>query len=166
MGDYSEEKLIVQDKQAHFRGTAKVKLKHLKFEEHLTLFDPSNVSRLVNIFKLEGCARLDPDHHVPVVIHESQLKSALGQSHASEADLLKPLQTEPPELFFPSGFTLTCLHGQHRIAAAREFLLPGDQWWIVDLYVSGPSFIFPSFRTHFFKLTMSRHLEVHKHTCP
>ncbi|KAL5345257.1 hypothetical protein ACLOAV_009627 [Pseudogymnoascus australis] len=41
-----------------------------------------------------------------------------------------------PELVFPRGFQLECLHGRHRIQAGREFLSPRDKWWTVDLYLS------------------------------
>ena len=42
-----------------------------------------------------------------------------------------------PLFEFPTGFQIECLHGQYRIDAAREFLDPGDDWWTVDLYLSG-----------------------------
>ncbi|TAQ83715.1 hypothetical protein B7494_g7958 [Chlorociboria aeruginascens] len=35
-----------------------------------------------------------------------------------------------------SGHHLTCLHGRHRIQAAREILPPTDAWWAVDLYLA------------------------------
>ncbi|KAL5331286.1 hypothetical protein ACEPPN_000816 [Leptodophora sp. 'Broadleaf-Isolate-01'] len=40
-----------------------------------------------------------------------------------------------PMLKFPTSCQLECLHGRHRIEAAREFLLPTDRWWVVDLYL-------------------------------
>jgi hypothetical protein len=42
-----------------------------------------------------------------------------------------------PELVFPGGYQLECLHGRHRIQAGREFLSPRDKWWAVDLYLAG-----------------------------
>jgi hypothetical protein len=49
--------------------------------------------------------------------------------------------TGPPSTFskldFPPGVQLECLYGQYRIKAGREFLLPTEKWWIIDLYLSG-----------------------------
>ena len=42
-----------------------------------------------------------------------------------------------PELAFPDGYQLECLHGKDRIQAAREFLSPRNKWWRVDLYPKG-----------------------------
>jgi hypothetical protein len=43
-----------------------------------------------------------------------------------------------PELEFPGG--IECLRGRHRIQARKEWLLPTEKWWIVDLYLSGMSY--------------------------
>ncbi|KAI9768256.1 MAG: hypothetical protein M1840_005086 [Geoglossum simile] len=141
MNDDYKHRAILQDKQAYFCGNAKVGLNHLNFDTTQSLFNQSNVSRLVKIFKDEDCLRLEPDHYIPAVIDMSQLENALRQSQVSQADLLRSFQTEPPKLLFPNGFTLTCLRGQHRIAAAREFLPPGEyhQWWTVEIYKKGIS---------------------------
>ena len=39
-----------------------------------------------------------------------------------------------PELVFPAGYQVECLHGRHRIQAAKEL---GLDWWTVDLYLAG-----------------------------
>lgn len=39
-----------------------------------------------------------------------------------------------PELVFPAGYQAECLHGPHRIQAAKELWL---DWWTVDLYLAG-----------------------------
>ena len=45
---------------------------------------------------------------------------------------------EYPELVFPNGYRLECLHGQHRIQAAQRIFLPArDKWWTVALYLTG-----------------------------
>jgi len=46
-------------------------------------------------------------------------------------------QHESPELGFWPGYQLECLHGRHRIQAAKQALLPPDKWWTVDLYLAG-----------------------------
>ncbi|KAI9769828.1 MAG: hypothetical protein M1840_003822 [Geoglossum simile] len=136
MKDDYKLKTILQDKEAHFHGKAKVSLNHLNSDTTQNLFDQSNVSRLVGIFELGDCIRLDPEYYISAVIDSNQLENALRRSQLSQADLLRSLQTEPPKLVFPDGYTLTCLDGQHRIAAAREFLPPGEyyQWWIIKIY--------------------------------
>jgi hypothetical protein len=75
------------------------------------------------------------------IIDQEYLDAAMHQSGIAADDMLtndeadKP--PEYPELLFPQGFQLECLHGRHRIQAAREFLSPKDKWWTVDLYLSG-----------------------------
>lgn len=126
-----------EEKQSCFRGSAKIHLKHLKYEnvvkEDDRLFlDPKNIARLIQVYQLEGCLRLDIEHHVPAIIKEKDLQTSLKLSNVDPADLFK--RGLPPELEFSGDVTLVCLHGRHRLEAAKEFLLPGDKWWIVDLY--------------------------------
>ncbi|KAK0247123.1 hypothetical protein LTR29_017846 [Friedmanniomyces endolithicus] len=85
-------------------------------------FDKANVDRLVNIFRLEGCQRDDPPHFVPGLIARESLGPEWQQ-------LL-----EPQRLSLPTSVVLRCLHGKHRILAAREVLPPHEQWWNVALY--------------------------------
>lgn len=130
-----------EEKQSCFRGSAKIKLKHLQFETEnpeLLVLDPENVKRLVQVFQLEGCLRFDLERHIPAIIDENDLFRALQNSQSVSGDLFK--RQGPPSLYLYSKTTLKCLHGRHRIAAAREFLLPGDKWWIVDLYSDGITF--------------------------
>jgi hypothetical protein len=53
--------------------------------------------------------------------------------------LLSNLSDDYPELKFPVGFQLECLHGRHRLQARRETLPSRDKWWTVDLYLEGMS---------------------------
>ena len=93
--------------------------------------DPKNVARLVQIFKLEGCDRLDIEHRVPVLIDSQILRQSLVASRKSNSDLLGEI---PPTLSFPVNTQLKCLHGRYRLAAAKEFLEHGNKWWTVDFY--------------------------------
>ncbi|KAI9727190.1 MAG: hypothetical protein M1834_008498 [Cirrosporium novae-zelandiae] len=127
---------IYKEKQSCFRGTARIDLQHLQFKRLVRELDYANISRLINVFKSEqGCNRLEPEHHVPALINDEDLNLVLQKSNVSPTDLLKP-QTEPYYLAIPNWMKLSCLHGRHRIYAARTFLRPGDQWWTVDLYTS------------------------------
>ena len=127
-------------KQRHFNGSARIELNKLDFTASQdpsasSYLDPKNVARLARIFSLEGCLRLDLDHHVPALVSDAQLQQALIRSHVEAAALAN--HQSPPLLIFPESTILRCLHGKHRIAAARSILEPGDKWWTVDLYSDG-----------------------------
>ncbi len=133
----SEEERFAE-KQAKFHGSAKIHFRHLVFHQpnsqisaDLNL-DPKNVQRLTQIFRLEGCLRLDLEHHVPAIISDDILAQSLYQSGVRSEDLRR--RGSPPTLDLPEGFGVLCLHGKHRIAAAKNVLLPGNKWWTVDLY--------------------------------
>ncbi|KAL6716955.1 hypothetical protein ACLMJK_004868 [Lecanora helva] len=132
----SEEEKFAE-KYSRFYGTAKIHLKHLVFQStselpsQLTL-NPKNVERLTQIFRLEGCQRLDLEHHVPAIISKEDLDSSLQLSGIGVEDLRR--RASPPTLYLPEAKPLICLHGKHRVAAARNVLLPGNKWWTVDLF--------------------------------
>ena len=131
---------IQQEKKAAFRGRAKVAISNLRFEDayvHGTRpLDSSNIDRLEKIFELEGCLRLDPDHYVPAIINRDTFEKALRNS-GLQHDLLNTSPDEPKWLNLDPQSYLTCLHGRHRLAAARRFLDPSERWWVVDIYSDG-----------------------------
>ena len=130
----------LEEKHSSFRGSAKIHLRHLQFNEleqrmlrgdfHL---DQKNVARLNKIFEIQDCLRLESDHHVPAMISEKLLQLSIRASGLSNGGELLDRRI-PPTLQLPPTTSLQCLHGRHRIAAARNFLLPDDKWWIVNLY--------------------------------
>ncbi|KAL9130731.1 MAG: hypothetical protein Q9217_001168 [Psora testacea] len=127
-------------KQRHFKVSVRIELKKLDFTvlqdpSSSGYFDPKNVARLTKIFSLEGCLRLDLDHHVPALVSDAQLQQALVRSSVEAAALAN--HQAPPLLILPESTILRCLHGKHRIAAVRSILEPGDKWWTVDLYSDG-----------------------------
>jgi len=130
-----------RERRFRFRGTARVSLANLQFDtsdaEHEQFLRPKNVKRLRHIFATEGCHRLPPEHHVAALISQPVLNDSLRRSKTLRTALLHPADDEPPELAFPPSQPLQCLHGRHRIQAARGFLPPGDDWWVVDLYHDG-----------------------------
>ena len=130
--DDEEQSLRFEERQSNYRGSAKIKLKHLQFDT-TAFVDPKNVARLTQIFEIEGCHRLDLEHHVPAMISDRVLQSNLRLSNITGADLMR--NRIPPKLKLPKDVKINCLHGKHRIAAANSFLyLPDDKWWTVDLY--------------------------------
>ena len=130
-------------KRTNFLGTVRLKLRHLNVEHQGpedTYLDPKNVTRLLGVFKLEGCLRLNEEHHVPAIINRGAFQDALIASEVQAEKLLSPQGGDPPpELKLPADMKITCLHGKHRLAAAHQFLGPGDKWWMVSLYSDGMS---------------------------
>ena len=136
-----QENIHFAEKRSKFRGSAKVHLKHLQFEANIiddsgtTFLNSKNITRLVQIFRLEGCNRLDLEHRVPVIINVELLQQSIDDSGVASGDLLK--SHIPPTLTFPANTVLRCLHGRHRIAAAKAFLEVGNKWWTIDFYSDG-----------------------------
>ncbi|KAF3091829.1 hypothetical protein TWF103_011391 [Orbilia oligospora] len=115
-----------------FIGTAKVRFPALKFplppHSGHRFVDKRNVKRLVNIFKLEGCLNADPLNRISGFLCPNFGGLQDLKQHSTEFEI--PLIELPPS-------SVECLYGHHRILAAREVLPIVDQWWIVDLYLSG-----------------------------
>lgn len=126
------------EKRRTFKGSALINLDVLHFSsnEHRNL-DPKHVEYLKGCFQKDRCRRLEEQNHIQAIIDQPNLDNALRHSDVSPYELLNSKQNGYPKLIFPRGFKLRCLHGQHRIAAAREFLLPHDKLWTIDLYTSG-----------------------------
>ena len=126
----------ILEKTKQFIGRAKVGLEHLHFppRNRCQNFDERKRGRLVSIFALEGCLRNDPDHYIPALINQEVLHGALRSSGLNLRDL--NTKEEPPWLNL-QDVQIKCLHGQHRIEAAKIFLSPFDEWWIVDFYDEG-----------------------------
>ncbi|THC88352.1 hypothetical protein EYZ11_012198 [Aspergillus tanneri] len=140
-GDNPQEQYM-RERYEYFRGHAKIGLEHLEFETPLygsRVFDPKNVNRLVRVFELEQCLRLEPAHHIAAIIDEEALQQAVTLSDVTQEQLTDA--SNLPWLFLPEGYRLSCLYGKHRIAAAKKFLLPGDRWWPVTLYGSLPEHV-------------------------
>ena len=121
-----------------FRGTARVRLKTLHFPgDALSVINRKNVKRLKKIFAIEGCLRWKTENHVPAIIGADDLEKAIQQSMTTSEQLLNPPRGEYVELVFPADYRLECLHGRHRIQAAKESLWSENRWWTVDLYHQG-----------------------------
>ena len=125
---------FLKERQKHFRGRAKIKLSNLSFvrDKNTSLeLSAKNVSRLVAVFSTQGCLRLDEENYIPACISGQALNSALERSRLQSEQLSAPY--DPPFLDL-GDYRLICLHGRHRIEAAKLFLGPFDEWWVVDLY--------------------------------
>lgn len=128
---------IYAEKRKGYRGAVKYPL-HCLVEENERIdprqTDPKNIKRLLNIFKLEGCCRFEAQNHIPALISHDQYERLIN-GLPDRGSQLKNCDVEPPQT--NSAETLVCLHGKHRLEAARRYLGSGEKWWIVDLYSDG-----------------------------
>ena len=133
-----QEVRLQAERYIKYRGTARVRLEYLHFEwgEPREL-KRKNVERLKEIFRIDNVRRLEPGNHIPALIDQADLDVAIQASELSAETLLSNPDNDPPVLKFSPCYRLTCLHGRHRIQAARETLSPRDAWWSVDLYLTG-----------------------------
>jgi len=135
------EKRVDAERRIKYKGTAIVRLECLDFgwtEPSRTEPSPpdrENVERLKGVFR-KDCDRIPSKNHVVAKIDATDLDIALRDSGVS-VDALQASSEPYPELKFPPGYQLRCLHGQDRIQAGREVLPWRSAWWTVDLYLSG-----------------------------
>ncbi|KIV81283.1 hypothetical protein PV11_03480 [Exophiala sideris] len=125
------------ERRRQHRGTARISLDILKFqlEAHEQL-NRENVERLKGIYRREGYRPQFINNRILVEIDETCFEAALTLSGVAATELLTSQREAYPELRLPAGTEITCLHGKHRIQAAREFLSPRDKWWIADVYLA------------------------------
>ncbi|RDH38292.1 hypothetical protein BDQ94DRAFT_156322 [Aspergillus welwitschiae] len=127
---------LVTQRLRYFRGYAKIELQHLIFEDMDVIgsceVDRKNVERLVEIFKIEGCGHLEPEHRVAAIIDAQILEEAAASSMVTNEMLLK--EVDPPSLRFRQDIQLLCPYGNHRLLAAKVY---GEKWWLVELYLKG-----------------------------
>ena len=134
------ERKITEDRSANYRGTVRVRFEFLEFDtEGSRELDPKNVERLIEVYKTARCLRLESEHRIPATISQQSLDLAIKRNGTSLENLLSCPQELPLELKFPLNYKLICLHGQHRVEAAKRWgkLSPKDRWWAVDLYLEG-----------------------------
>ena len=124
--------------QRHTRGRARVALGSLQFEEETVRagrrLDSKNVERLVRAYEQGTCLRRDPRHFIAGIIPDNVLQEALSSCGVGQDALFAA--GEPPFLDM-GAHSITCLHGKHRIEAAKQYFGQVDDWWIIDLYSPG-----------------------------
>ncbi|KAG9233592.1 hypothetical protein BJ875DRAFT_38970 [Amylocarpus encephaloides] len=117
------ERTIINSKNSNYRGTARVDLEALEFSSSLVREENEKIiESLKEKFKKEGCYRLEPRNHVPVIIESSDFLSILELLELDPDSLLENPREIPPRLKFPLGFRLSCLHGRQRVEAAKTVL--------------------------------------------
>ena len=132
-----EELRLETEKSLKYRGVARIRLQWLHFRwNEPGEPDIKNVERLKKAIE-KDCRRLDARNHIVAIISQGDLDDAIRASRLSNGALLSNKGNDYAELVFPPGYRLECLHGRHRILAAKEALPLLDKWWTVDLYLSG-----------------------------
>ena len=150
----------LEEKQSSFRDFVKIHLKHIRFNDlnerkvetdfHL---NTKNVARLVKIFEIQECLRLNIEHYISTIIDEQILQDSIKTFELkSSEDLLNRRISFMLQL--SSTLNLHCLHNKHRIAVAKKFLFLDDKWWVVNFY-SNPQYYF-SMRFASIRLTITR----------
>ena len=129
------ERRIAGEKAAKARGTVRVRIDHLTFPNPIRCKGDKIIEQLERTFAAEGC--LDEQHGVPAVIDDHILRAALNKTGLKVENLRVISGRQPPKLQFPENTKLECLHGQHRVLAAKKYLPPAERWWTVDLYGTG-----------------------------
>ena len=121
-----------------YLGRVRISLSCLKASSKHRGISRANVDRLKRIFSHEGCLRTDGENFLPCVIDPETLRVALELSSLTSQKIrFCDEACLPPPLTLPANARLECLHGQHRLLAAKEYLDERDQWWIVNLYNEG-----------------------------
>lgn len=111
------------EKKIEFLGTARVAIRWLRFADGF--MNPKHVQKLQSILR-KDCQRIHAQNHVPAVIDPEHLARALREANISANVLSKLALHNIPILEFWSGFRLECLHGKHRIKAAKDILPLSD----------------------------------------
>lgn len=128
MADSTIESQTYLNQRRAFCGSIKCPIRRLRFES-ITVdprqLDPSNVARILEIFKLEGCRRLEPQNHVPALLSQPVFNALVERIPGG-----LNLQDQTTVLMDPTS-NLKCLHGRHCIEAAKKYLHP-----LVDIVTS------------------------------
>lgn len=128
------ERNVSVDKLAKYKGTARISIDHLYFPHSCRQPDKRIVEQLKRDFEGEGCIKDQANNRIPAIIHDSILESGLEKLAISTEAFKASSKEKPVHIYFSADVKLQCLHGQHRILAAKEFLDASDRWWTVDLY--------------------------------
>lgn len=129
---------VLQERTRAYRGSIACPLRNLRFENQYInprQLDKKNIERILAIFELQGCLRLEPENSIPALIAPATL-AAIVQTLPEDRRNLQ-LAGKKPAILSDVPQDIVCLHGQHRVEAAKRFLGPGEKWWVVDLYASG-----------------------------
>ena len=120
---------MFREKSRKFYGSVKMTLEKHDTKRFLKIRAKrsKNVTTLLDFFLSEGCLSLDPEYHVPgTLIARSTVPQGLHWHAGRELWRLNP------------EYPVACLHGRHRLEAARkDFISKDNRRWVVNLYSRG-----------------------------
>lgn len=102
----------------------RISFKNLPSENDFSIFcqfNSKNVAKLIKIYKLKKCLRLEFTHYISTLI-----------SRWHFAFIISNITIEFSILF--SHQLLIYLHEKHRIKTVRKFFHSNKWWWVVDFY--------------------------------
>jgi hypothetical protein len=133
----TREQRISRDKLAKYKGSAKVSIAHLDFPHPCRQINSRVIERLKRDFEGEGCIKDKQTNRIPAIIDDSILQIGLEKLAINTETFKAVSNSDPPKLHLERDVKLECLHGQHRVLAAKEALVSSERWWVVDLYSTG-----------------------------
>jgi hypothetical protein len=131
------DQVINREKKRTFCGSFTVSLDKLRPEDNIRTprqLSEAGVIALLGRYKAEGCLRREAENYVPALISSSDLPS--NHFHAHTTSNAVGRQSDDLPVLCPDR-PLVYLQGKHRLEAARRFLSPSEEWWIVNLYSDG-----------------------------
>lgn len=137
---------FLDDKYNHFLGNVKIGLDQISFDSisrssvdlisHPDV-DAKHVSELATALRASD-ERLDPSTYVPAIVDALEFQQYLAQFGIDKNQLGNP-RDGLLQLRLPDKSSLLCLHGKHRIAAAKSLFSGEQRWWVVALYSNSTS---------------------------
>ena len=132
-----EEVQLEVKKSRKYRSITRIRFQWLYFPwNELDEPDVENVERFKKTI-IQNCRQFDARNHILEIVSQSDLNNAIQIAESFTEALFNSASNDYPELVFPPGFRLECLHGRHRILAAKEALHSLNKWWTVDFYLFG-----------------------------
>jgi hypothetical protein len=101
--------------------------------------DPTIVQYQQEIYERcrKGCDQDKEEYFIPAVVNEAELEDILRTNNLTREILQRTIYVKNnrnrPKIILPN-FKLRCMHGKHRIEAAKRFLKPPETWWTIKLY--------------------------------
>ncbi|CZR64890.1 uncharacterized protein PAC_14790 [Phialocephala subalpina] len=117
-------------------GIVKVKLSTLSFLGGREI-DPQITTNLIKIFTYNsrGCDRNTEGNYIPAILNLADLQTILYVNGLAREHLNRTIYDKSYRPLIHLGQAqLNCLHGKHRIEAAKSILSHEEDWWIVKLF--------------------------------
>lgn len=132
-------------KAASYLGFARISLQRLDFFSERSAEEEGEVkkaenatARLLKVFQLEGCLRLEPENYIDALISRFDFECALRAAGLTENEFKEKCriveESSENVIELKPENKVQCLEGLHRIQAAQSYLDNNDKWWVIKLY--------------------------------